>query len=180
MACGPDGGGGGTEDGSGSGSGTDASPTTSTTNTTNDPTSTSNGSADGTGSTTAVDTGSSGPEATTDPGTTTTEVTGSSDGGSSGEPPPESYPGCMADEDCSDPYTLCWPPMEFGTPNFCTVECMDAGECPVPTSGTATPACEGPPGMNICALDCSEGECPDGMSCVDVFGNGMFMRCTRM
>ena len=85
----------------------------------------------------------------------------------------------MEDDDCTDPYTVCWPPMDFGTPNYCTLECESEDDCPVPDSGTATTVCEGPPGTDICALDCTEGECPDGMTCVDLFGNGAFMRCSR-
>ena len=49
--------------------------------------------------------------------------------------------------------------------------------CTEATSGEAVPVCEGPPGTNVCILDCSEGECPTGMECIDVFGNGMFLRC---
>ena len=187
LACGPDLDevGGGSGDGSGSSSGSTTNTTMPTTNTTM-PTTTQS-TADGTSGTGPLDTGPSsatgtgGPDATTDePATSTSGTTaGTSEGSSSGEPPGESYPGCMDDADCPEPYALCWPPIDFGTPNFCTLECGNAGECPVATSGTATPVCEGPPGTDICVLDCSMGECPDGMTCVDIFGNGDFLRCTR-
>lgn len=185
LACGPNVDEVGSSDGSGSSSGSTTNTTMPPPTTTNTTVATTNASADGTGSTGPLDTGpssatSGGPDATTDePGTSTGGTASTSEGSSSGEPPSESYPGCMEDADCPEPYTLCWPPIDFGMPNFCTLECGDAGECPAPTSGTATPVCEGPPGTDICVLDCSMGDCPDGMSCVDVFGNGDFLRCTR-
>jgi hypothetical protein len=169
-------------EGSGSSTGA-ASNTTMTT--------TSNGSADETSGTGVVDTSldsatssdsaasSGSAEATTDPGTTTTATAGTTEGGSSGEPPGESYPGCMAVEECPAPYTLCWPPPEIAPPNFCTLACSDAGQCPLPTSGAATPVCEDLPSIDICVLDCSAGVCPDGMFCLDVFGNGDYLRCFR-
>lgn len=179
LACGPDTGGigGGSAEDSGSGSGSD----TATTSMNPTVTASTNGSADGTGSTGVADGSSTSTGVTTDPGTTTSgDTMGTTDeGSSSGGPPAESYPGCMVDEDCSDPYTLCWPPPEVGTPNFCTTECTDPGDCPEPTSGDATPVCEGPPGTDICVLDCSMGDCPDDMECTDIFGDGAFLRCTR-
>lgn len=183
LACGPNAGGVGSGDGDSSGSGSGSGSETATSSMNPTVTATTNGSADGTGSTgsTGVVDGSS-TSVTTDPGTTDPgTTTGATDGGSSsGGPPPDSYPGCMVDEDCSDPYNLCWPPPEFGTPNFCTLECVDAGDCPEASSGGATPVCEGPPGTDICVLDCSMGDCPDGMDCVDIFGNGAFLRCVRL
>lgn len=175
LGCGPDdsGVGGGTDDsGSGSGSDTTAGPTTNGTN----PTSTTNTSMGATSSTGMADS-SSGDDATTaattdGPGTTT----GESGESSSGDPPGDAYPPCMDVGECPAPYDVCWPP--FGGGNFCSVECMDAGECPEPTSGDAVPVCEGPPGgVQGCVLDCSMGTCPDGMDCVDIFGDGAFLRC---
>lgn len=147
--------------------------------------STTNSSADGTTTTTdTADTGSESAEVTTDPdGTTTGETTSSTTTGASssstGEPVAEDYPACTADDECSDPYTLCWPPENVATPNFCTLECEDADDCPIPSTGTATPVCEGPPGTDVCVLNCADAECPDGMTCVDIFNNGAFLRCTR-
>lgn len=171
--------GGGDSTGAGSSTGATSNPTT---------TATTGASADGT-STGAAETGpaetgpgdtsSGGSEGTTDPDTSGTDSSTTSQDSSSGEPPDDSYPSCMIDDDCAAPYTLCWPPEKFGTPNFCTHECNNAGQCPVPTSGAATPVCEGPPGIDVCVLDCSEGECPTGMSCDDIFGDGNFLRCTR-
>jgi hypothetical protein len=47
----------------------------------------------------------------------------------------------------------------------------DPAVCPLPPSGTATPACW----MGLCGLDCSAGTCPDGMSCYNL-GGGV-IRC---
>lgn len=172
----------------------DSSDSGSSTNPTTDPTMTdptidpSDDGPDSTGVDTGTDTGtvdtgstggSSGGSETTDAETDTSGTDSTGDSSSSGEPPVDDYPSCMADDECTDPYTLCWPPADFGDPNFCTLECADAKECPVPSSGAAVPVCEGPPDTNVCVLDCSEGECPDGMDCVDIFGNGAFLRCTR-
>lgn len=181
----------------GSSSTTDASTTESTDSTTTGTTTTastepttSGATGTGTDSTTSTSTSPTTGTTTTDSGTTTsdgtTSTTGTTDTGTSSSGSSttggvsDDYPACAADEDCSEPYTMCWPPMDFGMPNFCTLPCAGPDECPVPATGTATPVCEGPPGNNVCILDCTEGECPDGMSCVDVFGNGQFMRCTRM
>ncbi|MCA9656526.1 MAG: hypothetical protein H6712_20635 [Myxococcales bacterium] len=174
MACGPaptTGAGGESEDDSGTGSSTGSDGATTNTSMTM----TSAGSVGATGST--------GMDESTDDGATTTApgTDGSStgDGGSSssGEPPGPAYPPCMDAAECPEPYDVCWPP--FGGGNYCSIECMDASECPAPTSGDAVPVCEGPPMQpQGCVLDCSEGMCPDGMDCVDIFGNGAFLRCT--
>ena len=178
-----------TEESSGSDSGSNTSPTSDPTMTTmTTMTSLTDASADGSESTDvdtgtpdtgSNDTGSSGGSSdgteTTDADTSGTDSTG--DGSSSGGPVGDDYPTCMGDDECSDPYTLCWPPMDFGAPNFCTLECEDAKDCPVPTGGDAVPVCEGPPDTNVCVLDCTEGDCPEGMACIDVFGDGNFMRC---
>lgn len=177
LACSTETGGlGSASNGSDSSSTTDATATAMTSPMT---TETSNGSVDGTGSTTMVDGSSSSGEVTTAT-TTEGETTGTTGGTSTGEPPSVSYPACMNDEECPDPYELCWPTPEIAMPNFCTIECRDERECPAPTSGTAVPVCEGPPDIDICVLDCSEGDCPDGMECVDVFNNGQLLRCTWM
>ena len=85
----------------------------------------------------------------------------------------------MDDDECPEPYTLCWSPIDFGIPisSFCTSTCMGDDECPMPTSGTATPVCEELPRYGICLLDCSRGDCPEGMTCVDVLG---YVRCARL
>jgi hypothetical protein len=189
LACGDDvdeAGDGGTGDSSSS-EGSNTNPTTdpSATNPSTDPSADGSETTDndtGPDDTGPTETGSTGGSSdgseTTNADTSATDSMGDSGSSSSGEPPSADYPMCMSDDDCSDPYTLCWPPEKFGEPTFCTLECEAADECPVPSTGEAVPVCEGPPGTNICALDCTEGECPDGMECVDIFGNGAFMRCT--
>ncbi len=166
---------------------TTETPTTDSATTTTTATTTA-GSAEGTGSNTegADDTTSADDTpVTTDPGSTTdsADTSGTTDGdSSSGEPPPPpvSYPPCMNAGDCPAPYTACWPPFEFGTPSFCTHTCNNAGECPEGHSGGATPVCEAPPGYDpSCVLDCGTGDCPDGMDCWDIFGDGSFLRCVR-
>lgn len=191
AACGLDssGGEGGSSDGSGSSTGGSASATASSTDSTTASTSAST-SASTTASTTAstssadsgsetgvttIDTTGTG---TTDATTTGTDTGGSSGGSSSGGMPEIEYPPCMADDECTDPYSLCWPPQRFGDPAFCTLPCGNADECPLAPTGGAVPVCEGPPDQNICVLDCTDADCPDGMTCIDVFGNGDFMRCT--
>ncbi len=177
TACGDDGGEGtGTDDGTGTGT----TMMTTTNPTTTSPTASSSATGTSTGmNTESADTGSSSGEPTTDTDTSgsgSTGSTGDTEGSSSSGnvTPGDDYPPCEADEDCSDPYTTCWPPGFMS--NFCTLECQDAEtDCPVPTSGTAVPVCEGPPGTDICTLDCSEGECPDGMDCIEVFN---LMRCS--
>jgi len=52
---------------------------------------------------------------------------------------------------------------------FCTIPCVDAGDCPAAPSGTAEPTCH--PTFHRCVLACAaDPECPAGMDCVDVFG----------
>lgn len=137
--------------------------------------SSSDGPADTGPNDTGTETGTEG--STTDPDGTGTETAGSTDESSTGTTPGGEYPMCMSDEDCSDPYTLCWPPEEFGMPVYCTLECESEKDCPVPSTGEAVPVCEGPPGTDICSLDCTGGvACPDGMTCVEIFMD--FERCT--
>ena len=175
LACQPDSSGAdGSAEGSSSGSGTDATTNQMTT-------ATSNGSAEGTGSSGAPSDSSGPGDTTAEPATGTSgDTTATTDATSTGEPPGESYPACMEAEECSEPYELCWPPPEFDTPNFCTIACEEPRECPEATSGTAVPVCEGPPdAATVCVLDCSRGECPDGMDCTDILGDGALLRCTR-
>jgi hypothetical protein len=160
---------------------TTSATTASTSSTTTDTTTTASTTDDTTTTTETTDPDTSG---TSDPSTETTDPDTSATGSEStsaattGEPA-EEYPACAQDDECEDPYSLCWPPEQFGTPNFCTLPCESAKECPVPTTGEAVPVCEGPPDQDICVLDCTDGECPDGMTCVDVFNDGNFLRCTR-
>jgi hypothetical protein len=52
----------------------------------------------------------------------------------------------------------------------CDLPCMDAGDCPVPATGTAVVQCEDTVlEVGSCMLSCAGGEtCPDGMTCSDV------------
>lgn len=149
-----------------------------------DPTGVSvDGSSSGGPEDTGPDETDTGPGTETGDSTTDPDDSGSGTDGSTGEdsstgtPPGGEYPMCMSDDDCSDPYTLCWPPEKFGMPVYCTLECESADDCPVPSTGEAVPVCEGPPGTDICSLDCTGGvACPDGMTCVEIFMD--FERCT--
>jgi hypothetical protein len=119
------------------------------------------------------------------PGDTTTEGSSSgqpgSEGSSSGgEPAGPAYPPCAPDQDppCPEPYDQCIAPGGGDLGNWCSIACNDATECPVPDSGTAVVVCGGPPMQPTrCLLDCSMGECPDGMSCIGVGPGGNFMVC---
>lgn len=138
------------------------------------------------GDTTSADVSTSGP-----PGDTTAD---GSSGGSSGPPgtegsssggmpPGAAYPPCAPDSDppCPEPYDQC---VQLGgggggsQGNWCSIACMDDTECPAPDSGAAVPVCGGPPMQDTrCQLDCSMGDCPDGMSCVGVGPGGAVMLC---
>jgi hypothetical protein len=159
---------------SGTNPSTDPMTMTDPTDVSADGSSSSGGSADTGPDDTGTDTGTGTEGSTTDPDSGS-ETAGSSEDSSTGTPPGGEYPPCMADDECSDPYTLCWPSDDFGMPNYCTLECESADDCPVPSSGEAVPVCEGPPDIDICALDCTDGECPDGMTCVEIFMD--FERC---
>ena len=170
FGCGDDGNAG--EGGSGSsGSGSTAATPMTTADPTNDPTNmtgtSSTGTADTTMSSTSMETTASTMETTTEP-TEGTESTG-------GEP--VDYPPCTEmDPQCPPPYEVCY---EFSGPNHsvCTQPCMQDDECPVPTTGDATPVCAGQDG-DQCLLNCANGAtCPDGMECLDIGEMGMFFRC---
>lgn len=175
MGCGPDTGGLSTSgDGSDSGSsGTEGSTSNSGTTTATTASTVATSDADGTTTST--------PDTTTGPMDTTAE--GSSgeppgtDSSSSGEPPGAAYPACEAgDMPCPEPYTFCVSPGDFG--NWCSFECMDATECPEPDTGSAEVICGGPPMQPTrCELDCSNGDCPDGMDCVGLGPMGQAERC---
>lgn len=173
LACGPNAESDtGDESGSGSGSGSDSGATTTPNPTT---TSTTNTSA-------MSETGTTAPGDSTSTGNATTDADTSSGGNSessSGDPPPASYPPCEnADPPCPEPYDQCFGGGGGGG-GWCTFSCMDAGECPEPSSGDAVPVCEGPMGNDVCMLDCSDGAtCPDGMDCQGFGPMGQFMRCT--
>lgn len=124
----------------------------------------------GAASTTAADTG-------------TPDSSGDSDSSSGGNSSP-AYPPCSSEPPpCPEPYEMCagggMGGMGAKTGSWCTLGCENADGCPDPDTGTATPICDGPMGAGgFCALDCAEGDCPDGMTCEALGGGGMFMRCT--
>ncbi|MEM7154150.1 MAG: hypothetical protein AAF799_14980 [Myxococcota bacterium] len=179
VACGPNvnGTGDGTgrgSSGSGSGSGSTAAEPTSAGG--SDPTA-ATGSMGGTGSTGAADDATDGTVTNGSATTTTVGSSGEPGDDSSGDPPPDgSYPSC-AERDCPEPYDVCFEPGGGDLGDWCTFECEGNDECPDPSSGTATPLCAGPPGQDICLLDCSKGDCPDGMICIGLGMGGNAMRC---
>lgn len=135
------------------------------------------------GDTTSADTTSTPPVDTSAEGSTGPAGTESS-GSSGGEPTGPAYPPCAPDMDpvCPEPYEQC---VELGggpgggaEGSWCTNPCEDVAECPVPETGTAEVVCAGPPMQETrCELDCSMGECPDGMGCVGLGPMGQVMRC---
>ncbi|PCC70243.1 hypothetical protein SAMN02745121_03429 [Nannocystis exedens] len=59
--------------------------------------------------------------------------------------------------------------------SVCAPFCGDDDDCPLPASGTATPACDLDSRPSVGSLDCSEGQqCPDDMVC-DLQGSGLCM-----
>jgi hypothetical protein len=139
-----------------------------------------------TGDTTSADSTGVPPGDTSAEGTTGTPDTDGTEGTTGGEPTGPAYPPCAPDQDpvCPEPYEQC---VELGggpggggnaEGMWCTIPCEDAAECPVPDSGTAEVICGGPPMQPTrCELDCSMGECPDGMDCVGLGPMGQVMRC---
>ena len=181
VACGPNvnGTGEGTPAGSsGSGSATGSGSTAAEPTATggSDPTA-ATGSMGGTGTTDSADGATASTVTNGSDSATTVGSSGEPGDESSGDPPPEdSYPSC-GERDCPKPYDICFEPGDGELGDWCTFECEGAEDCPAPSSGTATPLCAGPPGQDICLLDCSEGDCPDGMDCVGLGPGGNAMRC---
>lgn len=126
--------------------------------------------------------GSESTDGTEDSSSSSDASSSSSDGGSSssGEAP-------------FDPYGPCWPGEPAGGPQCeagphgalcvnddaprmtgyaCTAECQSAAECPLPLSGTASPACADVGDFGVCILDCDvDDDCPVGMVC-HVYASG--------
>lgn len=108
--------------------------------------------------------------------TSTDESTGSGTSGGDDEP----YTSCP----CQDGHETCVPFSSEGTvfANSCyLLGCEEDDDCPLTTTGTATPVCVTTLFRNgACALDCDDGAtCPDGMMCYEVMlGGGLSMfRC---
>lgn len=182
LACAGDDSSGDTENGSSDSTAGDttAAMTTMSMTTADDTTGDGSGSGGGSGDSSSGGGDATSTGAATDGADSSTgdPTSGSDSSGGGGE---AAYPACQPDADpvCPKPYELCWPEggPGGGGNNFCTIECESPDDCPQPTSGEAVPVCEGPPGTDVCILDCSKGACPDDMECVDVFDNGMFLRC---
>lgn len=90
---------------------------------------------------------------TTDPGTTTmTELGGP-------------YDPCDVDQNCG-PDLRC-----SQSRGYCTPDCADAEDCPIPETGDATIGCTQGSRGSLCWLSCSVDTttCPDGMFCNDEF-----------
>lgn len=90
---------------------------------------------------------------TTDPGTTTmTELGGP-------------YDPCDVDQNCG-PDLRC-----SQSRGYCTPDCADAEDCPIPETGDATVGCAQGSRGSLCWLSCSVDTttCPDGMFCNDEF-----------
>lgn len=183
LACGPKG-----ETDSGDSGSSDTGAGTMTGGTTSDSATTSPMMTSGaTGDATSADSTGVPPGDTSAEGTTT-GMPGTDTGESSstgGEPTGPAYPPCAFDQDpvCPEPYEQC---VEIGggpggggaSGTWCTIPCQDVAECPAPDSGTAEVVCGGPPMQPTrCELDCSMGECPDGMDCVGLGPMGQIMRC---
>lgn len=82
----------------------------------------------------------------------------------------EPYGPCTKDvsppEQCIDVENgICGQSGLLGGPTVCGPRCMvDGDPCPMPATGTAPAVCrDAPP---FCILDCTQGECPDGMECL--------------
>jgi hypothetical protein len=113
-------------------------------------------------------------------GMLSTGSTGPADSGSSastgeatstGPPPVDPYAACpTGDDDECGPGGKCVPLLAKGgvTATVCgSTPCATADECAAALTGTATPVCVNQFDVPTCALECGEGDCPDGMDCYD-------------
>ena len=85
-------------------------------------------------------------------------------GGEVERPPAgELYGECRDADDCSMTGRCLRPRGEAG---FCTFDCVDAGDC-TDLGGSATPVClpVDTTDASVCALDCADARCPQGMRC---------------
>lgn len=113
---------------------------------------------DGTGETSAGSTDSAASESTG--GSETTE----------GMPPEDAYQDCAVSADCPTPGATCLiDPFASGWA-VCVPDCTGAIPCPAAAGGVAPPVCLSLLGYSACGLDCSQGACPGGMSCVGIEG----------
>lgn len=115
-------------------------------------------------STGSADGSSSGSEGGSSTGSTGAGSSSTSGGGEQGD----IYDDCP-DNECLDAFECTTVPPDFpdAGANWCTQACDPKGDpCPDAASGTATPVCAFFGGSPQCALDCSDGDCPDGMECI--------------
>lgn len=84
----------------------------------------------------------------------------------------------MGDDPSQQPYGPCWVDSSLSCTepdpkckvllsghNFCTRPCGDDGDCPPPGDGMTMAVCVDFFSGDRCALDCSNADCPEGMSC---------------
>lgn len=106
--------------------------------------------------------------------------TGAIDAGAGDAPPPGAYAQCANTDECMGELECTAPPNRGGV-GYCTVRCRDAQgavitDCPSPPTGTVAAECNALTGL--CQLgSCLGASCPDGMSCVAVWGGFAGMLC---
>jgi hypothetical protein len=88
---------------------------------------------------------------------------------STSTPMGDPYEFCLDDTECTYPQATCM--YDSWALPVCNPACsgpLAIDECPPPTSGEAVPACRDIAGGEWgCVLDCTDGECPEGMVCSD-------------
>jgi hypothetical protein len=87
-------------------------------------------------------------------------------GSETGSPyaPGEPLGACTDVNDCLDE----WCVHPAGESGFCTYACGGPDGCPESVGGTATETCLLVEGVDVCALDCGSGSCPNGMRCEQI------------
>lgn len=73
----------------------------------------------------------------------------------------ESYPPCDSNQECAGPNDNCAGYTSDYEQRFCASLCLADDECPVVTGYEAV--CN----FAWCAVLCDDGDCPDGMTCVE-------------
>lgn len=127
-----------------------------------------------TSTTTTTTTASTTTTATTTDGSSSSSSSSTGDGSSAESSSDLPYAPCPnGDEDCPPGWDECIDVADGAS--WCAHDCDQPDDCEVPATGDAEVVCAGPSGHS-CALDCSDGQtCPDGMACVELFGN--VVRC---
>lgn len=107
------------------------------------------------------------------------EGSSSSSESSTGEAAP-AYAYCDVDDisACPDDDECVWSFEHDGaSAAWCAAPCPEQGEsgCPMPDSGTATPACVAYGDVSRCVLQCADGlACPEGMTCQEALNAPLF------